>query len=98
MINVVFPVKYCSSSPVLRAARRTKALGAVLSLAPGAGAQVWLRPHPLPGLALVGTGQAKAKGMLRHRALPALGCFHPFFFHYPHTCPQQAQPSSPAGG
>lgn len=33
MINVIFPVKYCSSSPVLTGVGRMKELGAVLSLA-----------------------------------------------------------------
>lgn len=50
VINVVFPGKFCSSSPVLKAlltaVGRKKVLGAVLSLAPGAGAQIWLWPHP----------------------------------------------------
>lgn len=33
MINVIFPVKYCSSFPVLTGVGRMKVLGAVLSLA-----------------------------------------------------------------
>lgn len=103
MINVIFPAKYCSSSAVLRAlpmgVGRTKALGAVLSLAPGAGAQPTLgtglavaSPSLRPGL--VGTRQVKAKRMLRHRALPAPRMYPSLLFPSSPT-PASSRPGHP---
>lgn len=91
MINVIFAVKCCSSSPVLRAllmgVGRMEVLGAFS--APGAGAQLWLWPHPLSGQALVGTAHAQGsdKG---HSAFPdTQGCHPPGQAHARHisiTC------------
>lgn len=101
MINVIFPVKYCSSSPMLRAllmsVGRMKVLGAVLSLAPGAGGHRSGCGLTLSQARLWWHRSGKSQRDVEAQSPPSpLDVSIPSFSIIPYTCPQQAQPSEPS--